>query len=48
MLKVKLITTDNSQSIDNNINEFLFELNQKSKQSRFAPHYNLKKNIICF
>lgn len=48
MLKVKLITTDNNQSIDNNINEFLFELNQKSKQSRFAPHYNLKKISSAF
>lgn len=48
MLKVKLITTENKQSIDNNINDFLLELKQKSTQTRFASQYHLKKISYAF
>lgn len=48
MLKVKLIIPEHNQLIDDAVNDFLQNLDRRSKANRFAPHYNIKKTSYAF
>lgn len=48
MLKIKLIIPEHHQSIDDAVNGFLQNLEKRSKATRFAPNYNIKKTSYAF